>query len=324
MPIRFPCQRCEQLLGIASRKAGSEIDCPKCGLTQTVPSPEAAAVGVALRSSHGNSNPVATESDFAVYDDAPEAVELAPKRRRTKAPPAQPAGTDSPGPPPVREAKQRRKPREASESSAPTVPGGMILFPRRTLYVQGALVVFLALVFFGAGYFIGRGNATFELKQEHEAALQERTLVEGRIVYRPEPQRVVGDERAVIVALPSGVRPEPSISIHGIRPQDPDPPGSLRSLRLLEELGGAYTRADAEGRFDLIVPDRGDYHILIISRNVGRPRGTDPDEADLMEMGHYFTSPERLISRYKYRWARYEVHGGLMPIEIDFGGEEPP
>ncbi len=315
MPIRFHCKRCERLLGIASRKVGSEIECPKCGLAQTVPSEEAAAVAVALRSRRNRSVPMDTEEGFTVYDEAPEPVEIPPKQP-PRSSPAPPVAHEAPPPPPVSESGRAR---QSADAPGHAVPGGMILFPRRTLYVQGVLVVVLALVFFVAGYFIGRGNATFQLALEHEAALRERTLVEGHLYYRPEPQRLAGDERAVVVALPAAKTPEAPMTIHGIRPQDPEPPGMLRSLRLLEELGGVYTRANADGRFDMIVPDQGEYYILIISRNVGRPSDAAPDEADLFEIGRYFTMPERLISRYKYRWAKYEVHGGMPPIEVDFG-----
>lgn len=37
MPIRFRCTACSKLLGIASRKAGTETTCPQCGTTLTVP-----------------------------------------------------------------------------------------------------------------------------------------------------------------------------------------------------------------------------------------------------------------------------------------------
>ncbi len=323
MPIRFHCKRCEQLLGIASRKVGSQIDCPKCGFAQTVPTEEAAAVAEALRAGSASSPPMETEA-LTVYDDAPEPVEAPPHRRRRKPPVSTPDPTPPAAAPPAAKPKRSapsEEPNSATETAGPSTPAGMILFPRRALYIQGVLLTVLALVFFGTGYFIGRGNATLELAQEHEAALKERTLIEGRLVYRPGPQEMEGDERAVVIALPAGAVPDAPIPIHGIRPQDPDPPGTLRNLRLLDELGGAYVRANAQGRFDMVVPDRGEYYILIISRNTSRPRGTDPDEADLMEIGRYFTMPERLISRYQYRWAKYEVHGGLPPIEVDFGAE---
>jgi phage FluMu protein Com len=39
MPIRFRCAYCNRLLGIATRKAGTETTCPHCGYTITVPVP---------------------------------------------------------------------------------------------------------------------------------------------------------------------------------------------------------------------------------------------------------------------------------------------
>lgn len=39
MPIRFRCSYCNRLLGIATRKAGTETTCPHCGYTITVPVP---------------------------------------------------------------------------------------------------------------------------------------------------------------------------------------------------------------------------------------------------------------------------------------------
>jgi len=42
MPIRFPCTACGQLLGIATRKVGTEINCPTCGLAVIVPDEEQA------------------------------------------------------------------------------------------------------------------------------------------------------------------------------------------------------------------------------------------------------------------------------------------
>lgn len=44
MPIRFPCTACGQLLGIATRKVGTEISCPTCGLAVIVPDEERAKV----------------------------------------------------------------------------------------------------------------------------------------------------------------------------------------------------------------------------------------------------------------------------------------
>jgi phage FluMu protein Com len=43
MPIRFRCSYCNRLLGIATRKAGTQTRCPHCGHEITVPAPETEA-----------------------------------------------------------------------------------------------------------------------------------------------------------------------------------------------------------------------------------------------------------------------------------------
>ena len=43
MPIRFKCVYCEQLLGIARRKAGTVVKCPNCAGQLIVPALEPAA-----------------------------------------------------------------------------------------------------------------------------------------------------------------------------------------------------------------------------------------------------------------------------------------
>src|SRR5215831_18965599 len=45
MPIRFRCAYCNQLMGIAKRKAGTVVRCPKCAGRVIVPDPNAAAPG---------------------------------------------------------------------------------------------------------------------------------------------------------------------------------------------------------------------------------------------------------------------------------------
>src|SRR5262249_21232007 len=43
MPIRFRCAYCNQLLGIARRKAGQVVRCPTCAGQVVVPTPEEVA-----------------------------------------------------------------------------------------------------------------------------------------------------------------------------------------------------------------------------------------------------------------------------------------
>jgi hypothetical protein len=49
MPIRFRCAYCNQLMGIAKRKAGTVVRCPTCGGQVVVPHPNAEASPQALQ-----------------------------------------------------------------------------------------------------------------------------------------------------------------------------------------------------------------------------------------------------------------------------------
>jgi phage FluMu protein Com len=349
MPIRFRCKRCYQMLGIASRKAGAEIACPKCGFSQTVPSEEAAAAALAM-DQFGRGQVVAeSASDLVVYDDAPTAIETPRPRREPSPAPAASSDTRTAeaGSKEKRRSSGGGKPTATGQTSdrdrgpaqpAPTtpaapepedspvegapVPRGMILFPRRTFYVQGVLFLVLAGVSFAAGYFMGRGDARLKLQEAQEELSKVRVLVEGTLVYQPGPNQVEPDERAVVMALPLDKFPEKKLTIQGIRPSDREPPPSHPTVRQIRELGGTYARADEEGTFDMIVPDKGTYRVLVISAHARRPKESDIHEPDLEQLGKYFTQPDVLIGRHKYRFTEEEIDSGFNPIEIDFGRDE--
>jgi len=362
MPIRFRCKRCYQMLGIASRKAGAEIQCPKCAFSQIVPSEDAAAAALAMDQFVRNPLVSDAASDLVVYDDAPTAIEM-PRPRRESAPATEKAtpppeagsaedATASPGksaassggtaasadstaPSAARRPAQAPGGGVARRSTVPSaraeehhpvagepVPRGMILFPRHTFYVQGLLFVVLAAVTFAAGYFMGRGDARVERQRIEEELAKERVLVEGTLLYQPGPNRVEPDNRAVVMALPVGKFPEKKLTFQGIRPADREPAPSHPTVRQIRELGGVYARADDEGSFDMVVPDKGSYWVLVISAHAGRPKDSDIEEPDLDQLGNYFSQPELLIGRYKYRFTEEEIDSGFNPIDIDFGRDE--
>lgn len=316
MSIRFHCKRCRQLLGIASRKAGSEIQCPKCGFSQTVPALEAAAAALAMNQLAPTSQVVEDPSNIVVYDEDPAPTDVAPTPAAPEpsAAPPEPAGAASgellrselpPGPP-----------------TGQPVPHDMILFSRRTFYVHAILFVVLAVAAFGSGYLVGRGAAGFQHEVRQQEAAREQMVVEGTLVYDPGSGQPAPDENAVAMALPEGKLPEQPLSIQGIRPQDPPPPEDSPTLRRIRELGGDYVRADAEGKFNLVVPGQGRYYVLVVSAHAARPSGKQIDEADLAQIERYFQLGEHLVNRYKYRWTLEEIDAGFNPIEYDFGRNE--
>ena len=322
MPIRFHCNRCQQLLGISSRKAGSEIQCPKCGITQVVPSQEAAAAALAMTQFAKTDLVTDNAADLVVYDDQPSVIE-------TPRPRSQESAAGRAAAPSAKQAVGTRKTSASAASVPPAaetappagrpVPQGMILFPRRSYYVQGFLFVILAAAAFGAGYLIGRGDATVEKQIEQEQAVKERILIEGKLVYEPGAGQIAGDKGAVIVALPDEKYPQKTLPIQGIRPQDPPPAESQRTVRMIRQLGGAYARANVQGDFSMVVSQQGKYRLLIISSHASRPRGVKLDEFDLAEMEKYFELADHLVNRFKYRWELNEINIGSDEIEVNFG-----
>jgi hypothetical protein len=312
MAIRFFCQRCSQLLSIASRKAGAEIECPKCGIPQTVPTEEAAAAALAMNDSSSISEANLALKDFAVYDEDPV-----------------PVAVERPLP---RKADSNTVPRRSTTTEAGNplvatleeVPHGMILFNRRTIYVQGVLFVVVATIAFTAGYFIGRGDASIDLIMEEEAT--QSVWLEGRLVYDPGDGTRVGDEGAVVIAVPATDVPQTPLSGQGIRPIDPELADTRETVREIEEFGGAYARADASGAFALVLPRQGGYRLLLISRHATRSAEGQIDELDLQEMEEYFLQPEGLVGQFKYRWFTREVNAGAERLEHDFGqrGRDQP
>jgi len=321
MPIRFHCTNCSQLLGIASRKAGAEINCPKCGSVQTVPrenrvaaadaSPAAPAVVPPAPPPGGGSGP--SLADLVVYDDLP------PEPGLVQASEAGDTATAIAVPQAMAVPVAPSAPRPDAEPGGRPVPSGMILYSRQTFYIQGFLFLILGIMAFGAGYFIGRGNATFDRQIAEEQASKQRVPVEGTLVYDTGAGRIAGDENAVIILLPEGKQPEATLSIQGIRPQDPPPRDNNRSVERIRSLGGAYGRADAQGNFYLVVPDQGRYHVLIISAHAARPGNDDIEEGDLVEMQRYFHLAKELVNRFKYRWTTEEIRIGFGAVAYSFG-----
>ena len=307
------------MLGIATRKAGTEIECPKCGLSQMVPAPEAAAAALMLEQSDSAQVTVDDPSELVVYEDEPTMIG---PRRQPPAPATENATSARTPSPPADTLPADTSPADMLPQYGEPLPSGMILFPRRTFFVQGILWVVFGVLAFGAGYFIGRGDVAEEKLAQQEEAARERVLVEGRLMYDPGTGQLAPDEGAVVIVLPEDRVPETPLSVYAIRPQDPPPKETHKSVRLIQNLGGVYTRAAADGTFSFVVPDQGEYYVLLISSHAARAKDAPLDEADQIDIQRFFgDSAEHLINRFKYRWSLEEIHSGFNPIEVNFGGD---
>jgi hypothetical protein len=139
MPIRFRCAYCNQLMGIARRKAGSVVNCPKCNgpLVVPHPDPEAEADGPPP-------NPSAKPNPFERADFDLDSFDPKPHK-------SLPAGT---GPTMPAAAYEEFDVQPVALPSPEAPPSPETVMRRRMLLVVGALL--LVAIAFAAGVVVGR------------------------------------------------------------------------------------------------------------------------------------------------------------------------
>jgi hypothetical protein len=136
MPVRFLCPACHQLLSIAARKIGSEVDCPKCRSTILVPDSQQPA-----------RREVASPFEQGGLEQALAAITSGAKSA-PGASPAPPKNSPSAAELLQRPGAQQRPPGDDS----------LIVISRRTLYLQAVLLAIVAIVAFVCGYVIGNAG----------------------------------------------------------------------------------------------------------------------------------------------------------------------
>lgn len=130
MPIRFRCAYCNQLMGIATRKAGTVVSCPKCSGQVVVPHPVPQAPASAAN--------LFEQSDFPnLFDNPmPTAASMPPASQL-----ARPPGTGSEV--------------EAFIDQGIVVGTGVFLSPGKIAILAVAGVLLVGLAFF-LGLLVGR------------------------------------------------------------------------------------------------------------------------------------------------------------------------
>jgi phage FluMu protein Com len=187
MPIRFRCSYCNRLLGIATRKAGTETTCPHCGYSITVPVPEEQNertermslddVEAALGRGATEMAPPAAVAPPPVDKPRADAPKPAakPKLPASPPPPAKPAAKPLPSDPndrplfegnmddilgktkaPVEPEERKKKPKPVSGADALSVTEpaqNIVISPQKATLLMVAVVVLVVLAFV-AGYLI--------------------------------------------------------------------------------------------------------------------------------------------------------------------------
>ncbi len=158
-----------------------------------------------------------------------------------------------------------------------------------------------------------------------KSASNERVLLSGEIRYVDGGGMGHPDAGAVVVALPAERLPDSLVPIEGLRPWDRDSAQRQRNLEKLMQHGGAWTTVDEGGQFSVVLPNAGEYWVLVISKNLARPRSLTEQpnrgigELDLAQLSRYFERPADLIGPQEYYWSlqRVDVSGGQIHHVFD-------
>lgn len=356
MPVQFSCQKCRRRLSVTQRKRGAVVNCPKCGQPNVVPQERGASASEAMAALAEGAELQPAIPEVIVFDDVPELI--ADEQRRSiptiqasppDAPPAsrQPDGNASPAetsastpapasekvgsssatPAPWLDPVERLAPSVSRTSAAasrlkPRPEDALLLLSRRAVFALAGLLFALSLGAFTAGYLIGRGRRVPQGEpagaDEDADARADPVALEGGVIYSEAPGQYKPDDGAVVIALPSDRAPAEKLPNTGLRPAA-DEADSSSILSGPGELGGALARANEEGDFQLVVPQPGEYYLLLISRHAKRPAGNKIGKRDLDQLAAYFADGAGLIGSQKYSLSRRRISGVPAPVNQDFG-----
>jgi DNA-directed RNA polymerase subunit RPC12/RpoP len=152
MPIQFRCAYCQQLLGIARRKAGTVISCPTCGGRVIVPKPPERKANEAIEE-EPEQEELLERSDFDVLFNPPaegQAATPVPGAAVASAREHRPISHRQPAVNPQRGPEAERRGPHADKRE-----NGVFLSTTKVMIVTVAVIVLLAASFL-AGLMVGR------------------------------------------------------------------------------------------------------------------------------------------------------------------------
>src|SRR5262245_53966413 len=283
MPIRFTCPHCHQKLSVGQRKAGTTAECPRCKRELTIPLVPA---GVSLGQQHPAVQTASTAPTNVSGAPAGEAAVFLPEADEF-------AGLEL-----VYDTAPASNP-----PKAPPPVADVIVVPRYILYLQGGLIAGVALLAFAIGMMMGATCVP------PTGPVETSSHVTGSVMYASGP-RQKADVGAVVVAIPiTPHRPTEKAPVAALRPGDSSPDAESKGEAILRQLGGGYARADANGQFDLDVPSRGRYLLLIISREKQSRSSSAAKAADITRLAPFFDNAAGLIGDHRYRLMQEVIRG---------------
>jgi hypothetical protein len=266
MPITFSCPHCNRRLSVPSKRANTTAVCPKCQEQLTVPEKPRTTPSKQKKKTADAKAPAAANpfSEFEVFDLPPnEASKVA---------------------------HQQKLSRSRQLESQPINPATLAV-PRHVLYLQGGLLLVLAVTAFSLGLLVGQQGG---LQDDQGAAGLQPAVITGKVTYVSEDGLTISDDDCSIFLLPRETFPTTKVAVEELQPTKP-------GLEEIKRIGGAYSQADVKGEFRINLPAGGRFALLAISAN--RKRTRDISAEDLAGIGTYFESTRELLGDREYRWS---------------------
>ena len=179
------------------------------------------------------------------------------------------------------------------------------------LYVSSAVAFLMGIVF---GILIQTLFLQPSLPRQHlavEGAGVNEVI--GKLYYLDQNGHRQPDVDAVIICLPKDSTPNPLLSCQDLLP---DVATNNETVQLIQEWGGLYERADANGSFTLQYKEGTRYLVILISANQTQTNGILKPSV-LQELRWYFHDPD-LLSTTCFITDEYEWSGGKWSLRHTF------
>ena len=344
-PIRFFCSRCNLMMKIGASMLGKSVVCPDCEMRIEVPflsDPRAESLcrrmtqlGLPPTPSESSAQPAPLaqksppnpQSRSGVSSLSPLSAELSrPEVERlddwierlwmdvpdsgvvseSRHDPVTLSNTNSE---PVDEGK--KVPLTIGRlGAAPAIPQPMAMF-----------LAFVFLIGVVSGFLLRPLIVSDRNTVGAENTKQMATVI-GKLTFETPDEKPMPDADAVVIFLPIARIPIVPFSGRTLRPHDgteatvSEPSEAIQQI---EELGGHYFRADAEGKFSFSVDTAGWYLGILISSHAVRSEEAKWNAETDRNLRRYFREPADLLGNYRFRCDEYELkQGEILSVQCNF------
>ena len=178
-----------------------------------------------------------------------------------------------------------------------------VAVPRKAIYLQGVLLMLVALACFALGMMVGSNSASRQIS----SGAPSPCIVSGRVSFRTQRGDRQPESEGVVILLPKDAHPQPKATIQGLRPTDNRPAENHSGIQALREIGGTFVRTNPDGTFRARLPDAGNYFVLFLSGSKRQTATEPPKKSDLAQIGRYFDSAYDLVANRAYAWKQLAV-----------------